>query len=309
MRVGRRQFLEVASAAGAGCMFHDRRDTASSAQPKVTLYLTLWGSALYAFSADGTTVEVAYLLNDPQIPGLHFMPHAPRFEVINGAFVAGESTFTSAAIPAGEFTISSPLDGSTLQATGLNEAPADCAGPPQNVSSLAYVPTLAVSNGTPAANWRDRFAVRFKFTTGEISAKGPLHGGNDLARWDVRGPSNASRKVPLTDTLQIKIPLADSFVTFSSGGHRVKIAAIENTNRIDARLLAHPVRVDDKELAKGQAEPHFPALYALYDPIPTAAQRAELFFEDWCSPPGLIAPAVPSGPSPGKYCTGGKVVL
>jgi hypothetical protein len=303
--------MEYAGAASAGLMLESRLG-AHTPPASATLHLLLWGSGLYAFSADGKSVEVAYLTKDPKVPGCTFVPHAPAFKIpAGGGKFTSDSTFTTGAIPEGGYAITGVASPATLTAKGLTETPAACAGSAKAVSSLAFVPSLAATGVKPAANWRDRFGIRFRFEAGEIRAHAPLHGEKELARWEVRGgPSTGSQRVwPFTDTLELIVPLQGNSVTFAAGANKATIAAVGNSKRIDLHLLAHPPMANQPELKVDQAEPHFCSLYALYDPIPQSGERAELFFKDWCVPQTAIKGPVKLGPSPGKYCTGAKVII
>jgi hypothetical protein len=65
--------------------------------------------------------------------------------------------------------------------------------------------------------------------------------------------------------------------------------------------------MSSQTLKKGEKLPHYCALFATFDPVPAAADRAELYFERYCQE--RLAQATTGGPSPGKYCPGGKVIL
>jgi hypothetical protein len=311
MKLGRRKFIEYAGAAGAGLVLQQGLG-AESVATGVTLHLLFWGSALYAFAADGKSVEVAYLTSDPHVPGCTFIPHKPAFSIPagGGKFERSQSTFTNGSMPDGEYVISSGVaPGTAFSANGLNDAPTSCVPNVGQISSLSYVPSLRTANTTPSPNWRTRFALRLKLDAGEIRARAPLHGERELSRWDLRGPAPSASPQPLTDTLELVVPLEGNTVTFSSGSKKVTIAAIGASKRIDVHLLAHPPRGQAPNLRVGDAEPHFCALYAMFDPIPATPNRTELFFKDWCVPQQAAPAPVRTGPSPMRFCTGGKIVI
>jgi hypothetical protein len=313
MRLGRREFVGRAGAASAGLLL-GQCAFAQGQTAGVTLHLLLWGSALYAFSNSGRRLEVAYLTSDPHVPGCSFVPHRPSLRIPpgGGRFVSGaDSTFTTGDIPVGAYAITTGgVSSNGLDALGLNDSPAACVGGPASISSLGYIPSLATASAKPAPNWRDRFAIRFTFDTGQLKAHAPFHGEQELAQWEIRGPSNGTAATrPFTDTLELVVPLPGDRITFGSGSSKVTIASVGNSKRIDLQLLAHPVMPNQPDLKAGDPEPHFCALYALYDPIPGSSERAELFFNSWCVPQRAATGVVRLGPSPGKYCTGAKVML
>lgn len=321
MSVDRRTFLEVAGLVGAGALLScDSRSTETPqarTQAAVTLKLLLWGSALYAFSAGGQSVEVAYITNDPGVPGCTFVPHQPMltFPAGGGRVVASSTTVklgSQGEVPPGAYRISTGSVTSSspaLQAEGLAEAPSPCVSQ-ASIKSLSLIPTLK-STSSVATNWRDRFSTRFRFDYGVLQAHAPFHGGADLARWDVKGPGTAAVSSPYTDTLLLTIPLAGSTVTFENeSGGTIILEPDGDPSAIEVRLLAHPPSTSAGDLRPGDPEPHMCALYAAFEPKPTSTERSELFFKEWCAAPSpLPNHPVPTGPSPGRYCTGAKVTL
>lgn len=338
MTLDRRQFLEITGlgTAGllAGCTGESQQSTAdlaaAPAAPQrtgasgATLKLLLWGSCVYAFSPDGHRVTVAYLTTDPTLPGCTFVPHHPVMRLLPGGARIDPARTTIAsggdteiAMPAGAFRIAASslaANAGSLKAIGLKDPPSECAAPVPSIDSLSFIPTLAAARGVVAHNWHDRFATRLLLESGELRATQPFHAEKELARWHVKGPAGTSSvALAFTDTLLLTVPLAGDSVTFESeDGKTLTLTTSGNPAEIEAILMAHPPDDEQVALKPGDREPHFCSLYAIFDSPPAQADRAELFFKDWCQTQSPVAPAPGSlvtGPSPGRYCTGGKIIL
>ena len=330
MSVDRRHFLEIAGLAGAGLLAScGKQETpapaktasaapaaASPARAPVTLKLTLWGSALYAFAKNGSQVEVAFLTKDPgDTAGCMFVPHHPLLEFPVGAAKLGAGSTlklgTDNALPEGVYRIdASSLPGGypPLKPVGLLDDPQGCVTDASKMTSLGYVATLAAKSPSGIdPRWRDRFGTRLILATGDIQAHAPLHGASDVAEWDVTGPDGVVRSYPLTDTLQLTLQLAGSSLTLvNEKNETVVIETDADPTTIEMRLLAHPV---SSAPAPGP-EPHMCALYTVFSPHPKESERAQFKFKSWCPVKGGgAAPSNPKGPSPGKYCTGAKVLV
>ena len=330
MKSDRRTFIQIAALGTAGLVAGCERQadkpatatppTPAAAPPRTgaTLKLTLWGSCLYAFSNQGKQLDVAYLTADPKVPGCAFTPHKPMlmFPPEGGRIVTAETTVavgTDGELPPGVYRMASSSLGAqatALSAIGLGDAPADCPAQGQKLESLGFVPTLMAPKSSPAS-WQKRFGTRIIFDRGEVRARAPFDDENRLARWIVKGPGGASKPVFFTDALELTLPLAGDVVTFESEDNkRLTIGASGNPAVITAWLMAHPRATAGEALLRGEKEPHFCALYGAFDPMPAEKDRAEIYLEDWCTVPG--GPSARSGAarfSPGKYCTGGKIIL
>lgn len=330
MTFDRRQFIEVVGLGSAGLLVGCSKEPdkpapsptttagATASSQAVSLNLIIWGTALYAFSNNGQKIEVAYLTADPEVPGCTFVAHQPMlaFPAGGAKIVAAKTTVKlgpKGELPPGEYKIAAGSLSSgagVLNAEGLNETPGPCAGPASTVRSLAYVPTLKAKHNV-YPQWRERFSTRFLFEHGELRAHAPFHGETELARWDVRGPDAATAAAPFTDTLELTIPLAGNSVTFTNAaGETLTLETDGDPTKIEARLMAHPPVSSAPPLKVGDPEPHLCALYAVFEPRPAQPDRAELFFKDWCvTPTSPPQPGVPTGPAPGRYCTGAKIAV
>jgi hypothetical protein len=288
--------------------------SAQSLQGANLATIKFWGSCLYVFSDEGRTVEVVFL-RSAAVPDCAAPAHDPRVD-LSRARVGGSSQIRiDTALPPGVFTVDPESLASTapLQAVGYNDPSREnCPASAADLESLAHVPLLQASGSTfnRAALAANALTI-LRFTNGRMTGAEPRDGGYRAATiWELRGPTGAApQRIVVTDTVSLQLPLRGNQLVLVRESDRQRLVFEASNGTFEVVMEANPSDPGHAaNLQPGERAPHYCLLYGAFDPPPALTNRRELHYVGPCVP-AAAAPGPHGMFSPGKFCTGAKVIV
>ena len=327
MKTRRRTFIKASGMGAAGMLVSGCTEPTGTppgaAKAAVKVSMTIWGSCLYEFKRVGGayTLRVGFLNTAPA--DCKKIEHIPELLLTSGYAkkVGGNANLNKGKwiLPKGTLTIDSTSVSTSapLDAVGVNDGPQPCPrhpSDPSEVRSLGFIPPLKTKgNFKLKDNWTDDALVVAVLDRGIITAHPVLNDRTAMPVWYHRTDDTAENdEHAFSDTTRYEVQLSGSSILFKCANETLEIEPDGVSGIIDLQLNAMPTdSIAMQALNVDDPLSHFCALYAPFrnaqGDAPDAKQRYVPRYRRYCSEQLKIAGA--QGPSPGKYCSGGRLVL